>query len=303
MAEAPKVATDILPVHGLVSRVMDGVGAPDVILPPGASPHGHSMRPSEAAALESADIVFWVGPALTNWLEKPINVLAADAPKIALISTPGTVLREAVEDAHDHGDAKHDEEGHEDAHDHDDHDKHDHDDHGHDGIDPHAWLDPENARVWIAAIADALSKLDPENAAAYAANAKAADAELATLIAELRQDLASVEPASFAVFHDALGYFEDRFDLGPSIALLSSDAEKPSPRRIADVRSRVQEAGVGKIFGDSQADEALINTVFEGGNVIFCKVDFLGNEIAPGPNHYRQLLQSLSAKIVGCGRN
>ena len=50
-AEAPKVATDILPVHGLVSRVMQGVGTPDLILPPGADPHGYALRPSEASAL------------------------------------------------------------------------------------------------------------------------------------------------------------------------------------------------------------------------------------------------------------
>ena len=58
---APRVATDIAPVHSLTTQVMEGVGQPDLILPIGASPHAYSMRPSEAAALQDAEIVFWIG--------------------------------------------------------------------------------------------------------------------------------------------------------------------------------------------------------------------------------------------------
>ncbi|PIP97144.1 MAG: zinc transporter, partial [Rhodobacterales bacterium CG18_big_fil_WC_8_21_14_2_50_71_9] len=76
---APQVATDIAPVHALAARVMAGVGAPSLIVPPGASPHGYALRPSEAAALERADVVFWVGAALTPWLEGAIDALAGDA--------------------------------------------------------------------------------------------------------------------------------------------------------------------------------------------------------------------------------
>ena len=43
---------------------------------PGATPHGYAMRPSEAAALEDADIVVWIGPDLTPWLEDAIGTLA-----------------------------------------------------------------------------------------------------------------------------------------------------------------------------------------------------------------------------------
>lgn len=166
-ADAPNVATDIAPVHSLVSMVMDGVGTPDLIMPVGASPHSYSMRPSEARSLEQADVVFWVGEDLTPWLEGPMDTLAADAIKLELLTAHGVELLDFREDAifgdhedhhddhddhghddhkdehaehdnHDH-DEKHEEHGHEDKHDdhdhaekHDDHD-HDkeHDDHGH----------------------------------------------------------------------------------------------------------------------------------------------------------------------------
>lgn len=276
-AEAPNVATDILPVHGLVSRVMDGVGTPDLILPPGASPHGHSMRPSEAASLEAADIVFWVGPELTHWLENPINVLAADAKRVSLISLPDTILREAEEDGHDH-------------------------DHDHGAVDPHAWLNPQNARIWMSEIAKALAETDPDNAEIYTANAEKADAELVLLGTQLQQVLSSGAPSNYAIFHNALGYFEDRFGIGPGIALLSFEAEKPTPQRIAEVREQVRNAGVGHVFGDAESNEALIRTVFEGTDVTFCKIDLLGAEIASGPSHYWQLLENLAEEVATCGR-
>ena len=61
LAEAPSVSADIPPVHSLVARVMDGVGTPNLIVQTGASPHGYMLRPSEAAALQEADLVFLDG--------------------------------------------------------------------------------------------------------------------------------------------------------------------------------------------------------------------------------------------------
>jgi len=75
MADVPNVAADIAPVHSLVARVMQGVGAPSLIVAPGASPHEYSLRPSEAAALQEADLVFWVSPDLTPWLGDAIETL------------------------------------------------------------------------------------------------------------------------------------------------------------------------------------------------------------------------------------
>lgn len=162
MADVPSVAVDIAPVHSLVSRVMDGVGAPNLIIPAGASPHQYNLRPSEAAALQDADLVFWLGEDLTPWMEDSVETLAEGASVTALLEADGTILHDFREDAlfeaHDHGDEhgdhdhaheehEHDhdhahEEAKADAHDHDhDHDHaheeakadaHDHDhDHGH----------------------------------------------------------------------------------------------------------------------------------------------------------------------------
>ncbi|MEP3847453.1 MAG: zinc ABC transporter substrate-binding protein [Paracoccaceae bacterium] len=129
-AETPQVAVDIAPVHSLVARVMDGVGTPDLIVQPGASPHEYSLRPSEASALQNADLVFWIGSDLTPWLTDAISTLAPDAATTSLLEADGTIELEfregAMFEAHDHDD-------HGDDDDHDDHAKDDdHDDHAKD---------------------------------------------------------------------------------------------------------------------------------------------------------------------------
>ncbi|CUH46936.1 zinc ABC transporter substrate-binding protein [Ruegeria atlantica] len=170
MADVPNVAVDIAPVHSLVARVMEGVGAPNLIVQAGASPHEYNLRPSEAAALQNADLVFWIGEDLTPWMEGAVENLANGATVTPLLEADGTVLLDfregALFEAHDHGDDElaegddHDDHGHEDHaedkahddHDHgdehaegEDHDDHDHEDHAdendhddHDHGDEHA---------------------------------------------------------------------------------------------------------------------------------------------------------------------
>lgn len=138
---APKVVTDIPPVHSLVAGVMGDTGAPELILRPGASPHGYAMAPSEARAVAGADIVFWIGPALTPWLDRAIETLSPNAQAVALLDADGVrtlPFREgALFETHDHGHEEHgDHDDHGDDHGddhaaHDDKDEH-HDEHAHD---------------------------------------------------------------------------------------------------------------------------------------------------------------------------
>src|SRR6056297_668106 len=138
----PRVAVDIAPIHGLVAQVMAGVGDPDLVIPPGATPHGYSMRPSEARMLEAADLIIWAGPTLTPWLQAPIESLAGGAHQLRLLEVEGNValsFRDGVTfEAHDHDHEGHDHEEHDhEEHDHEDHDHeaHDHEGHDHEGHD------------------------------------------------------------------------------------------------------------------------------------------------------------------------
>ncbi|MDF1706717.1 MAG: zinc ABC transporter substrate-binding protein [Paracoccaceae bacterium] len=325
LAEVPQVATDIAPVHSLVAQVMGDLGAPALIVRPGASPHGYAMRPSEAQALEQADLVVWIGEGLTPWLEGPVETLGEGAAVLELMSVEGTILHDYREGAtfaaHDHGEHEgHDHDaakGHDhdhdhahdkaEAHDHDhdhDHDKAeshagDHAGHDHSGADAHAWLDPANGRVWLGAIAAELSRLDPENAATYAANAAEGQAELTALEAELTKLLAPMAETEFVVFHDAYQYFERRFGLAAAGAISFSDASAPSAGRIAELREAVADLGAACVFAEPQFSSGLVETVF-GDSARVGLLDPLGQDMAPGADLYPQVLRSMAGAFTTC---
>jgi zinc transport system substrate-binding protein len=322
IADVPRVAVDIAPVHSLVARVMEGVGTPDLIVQPGASPHEYSLRPSEAAALQEADLVFWMGEDLTPWMEAAIVTLAEDALVTALLEAEGTILLDfregALFEAHSHDNEEgHDDHDHDDDHDddhedhadddHDDH-EHDHDDdhahdesgHAHGAHDPHAWLSPRNADSWLNLIAAELSAFDPENAGAYFANAAAAREEMATLSAEVNAMLEPVRGGSFIVFHDAYQYFETDFDFSAAGAISLSDASDPSPARIAEVRDRVRTEGIDCVLAEPQFNEDLVATILDGTDAATGVIDPLGAELEPGPVLYGQVIRNMARTLADC---
>lgn len=322
-ADVPQVAADIAPVHALVARVMQGAGAPDLIVRPGASPHGYAMRPSEAAALQRADLVIWMGEGLTPWLEGPVENLPGGARVIELLALEETRLLDwrqgatfAPHDHESHGmtgqggaadhagddDHAHDDEGHDD-HDHDDHaqDTHGQDDHAHDhsGADPHAWLDPDNAARWLPVIADALAERDPDNAELYRANAAAGQVELATLGVELTDRLIPARGKGFVVFHDAYHYFEARFGVEATGAVSLGDASDPGAARIRELRDRTQAQGIRCALSEPQFDTRILTSVL-GGELRIGVIDPLGSAIEPGPALYPQMMRDMARAIADC---
>lgn len=322
LADVPRVAVDIAPVHSLVARVMEGVGTPKLIVQPGASPHEYSLRPSEARALQDADLVFWVGPGLTPWMKDAIGTLSSDAAVTELIAVDGILTLEfregALFEAHDHAA----DETHADTHDHDAHDEdkhaekagdhhghaehkesgHDHEGHAHaeGAVDPHAWLAPENAATWIGVIAEQLSAADPDNAEAYLQNGAAARAEIDALTTKINGILEPVHGKRFIVFHDAYQYFEASFDLAAAGAISLSDASDPSPARVAEIQERIAQEGIDCILAEPQFNAGLVATVSEGTQARTGVLDPLGSDLSPGAALYPQLMVSLARSLAAC---
>lgn len=292
-AAAPDVVTDIPPVQSLAARIMQGVGEPASILPPGATPHGYSMRPSEAARLEAADIVFWVGEGLTPWLEDAVESLAADAVSVELMEAPGVALLTFGEEGHgDHDDdhGRKEEHGHKDEH------AHEH----HGDMDPHIWLDPANGKAMLAEMAARLAALDPANADAYRANAAAGAAELDALAARVEAVVAPVRGKAFFTAHDAYRYFEHRFEIESAGSVALSDAAPPGPARLHRIRSEMREHGALCVFIEPQLDPKLARTAAEGSGARLAVLDPLGADLEAGPGLYPALIEALAQSLADC---
>jgi zinc transport system substrate-binding protein len=282
-AEVPVVAADIAPVASIAARVMQGIGEPGLILPPGASPHGYALRPSEARLLGEADIVVWVGPALTPWLADPLDALAPDAVRVTLQDTPGVETLAVRSGAAFEADT--DEPA---------------PPPGTTAIDGHLWLDPENAVAAARAIAAALAAADPEDAAAYTANAEAFATEMAAEQAEIAARLAPLRGRPFLVFHDAYHYFEHRFDFPAAGSIVLQDGEAPGTARVAAIRKRVEDGGIVCAFAEPEFEPKLLRTVTEGTDARTGVIDPLGARLPLGPTLYPALLDGVVDSLETC---
>lgn len=286
---ASVVVADVASTHSLVSMVMGASSdagtqsgnEPQLLLRTGASPHDYSMRPSEAKALGNADVVFWTSAGLTPWLPKAMASLAPTIRSVELLETPGTVqlarrespLFETAEHHHEDAEGLHD---------------------------PHAWLNPANARHWLQVIADTLSEINPELAALYQTNALRGIEELRVLDASIARQMSSVMGKSFIVFHDSYHYFEDHYNLPATATISLGDGTLPGIRQINALRAVLQNHPDTCIFSEPQFSERLVDTVTEGLDAKRGILDPLGSTLTPGPALYVELLQNLADTLQDC---
>jgi len=280
-----KVVASIKPIHSLASYLMDGVGKPSLIVDGYASPHGFAMKPSHAKMLQDADIVFWVGEDLENFLEKPLDSIAKKAKKIELLETKGLIkLKFRERNIFD---------------DHDDHDDHDgHEGHNHGEFDPHIWLDPINAKVILFEMSKHLIENDPKNENAYRTNLSKAYKEIDKLTsdvtAELNQSVASI------VFHDAYQYFEKRFNVKILGAFTVNTDVMPGAEQLSEIREIIEHDKVVCVFSEPQFNPDIIKAVAKDMNIKTGVVDPLGATLNPSKDLYFDLIKNMSKSFKGC---
>ena len=315
------VVASVKPVHSLVAAVMEGIGAPVLIVKGAASPHTYALKPSQAEQIEKADLVFWMGHSLETFLEKPLESLASKALVVELMDSYGLKKLEMREgggfdehdhDDHDEGDHKehddHDEDGHKEHEDHseeehDNHAKESHDDHGHGKFDVHVWLDPENAKVMANEIMEALKKVDPGNAKKYERNTKNLVERLNLLVAEVSSKLTSVKEKGFVVFHDAYQYFEKRFGLTAVGSITVSPEVVPGVKRIKELKTKIKKLNALCVFSEPQFKPKLVSTVVEGTKAKTGILDPLGASIQNGPKLYFILIHDMANSLNKCLSN
>ena len=174
------------------------------------------------------------------------------------------------EDEDDHGHEDEDYDGHEDEDDdgHEDEDDHGHEDeddhgHAHGEFDPHFWMDIDFAIEAVEAIRDELSRLDPDGADYYREQAEAYIAELRELDAEIREQLAGLpeERRYLVTFHDAYGYFAERYGLTILGFVVEGPEEEPSASAITELVESIEELGIPYIFSEPQFSARVIEQI------------------------------------------
>ena len=207
----------------------------------GIDPHSYVPTPADSAAIHDAHIVFASGAGLESDLEQVFESAGGDAVRVYLSDglqhrlTEGTLEEGGDGHAHDEGDS-----------------------------DPHVWFDVRNVIHWVETIEQALSALDPANAAAYQANAAAYTQELEELDAWVVEQVAAIPQANRKLItnHPSFGYLAGRYGLEQVGAIYPfSPSAEPSARDIALLEDTIREYGVPAVFTESTVNPKLAEQV------------------------------------------
>ena len=204
---------------------------------------------------------------------------------------------------HDHDEHHGDHKGHDDhadekeqnEHEHDEHHDDEHDGHDHSGVDPHMWLDIDNADAWAHAIAKSASELSPDLTSDI--NAKLAAFEQALI--GLKSEMQTLTAKPYSVSHDAFGYLEESFGIDHPQAVTNGMGLRPSPSDMANLRAQIEATPPACMIIDPNDHTALAYALAEEYSIKTLEFSQLG-EIVEGQNAYLDLMSGAVAAFKTC---
>lgn len=306
-ADKPRVVTSLKPVELLVRAVAHDQVEVTTLVPAGSSPHTYQLRPSERRQLAAADMVFWVGPGMENFLTRLLTGPDFRNRTIALAGPSGDTRSQ---DRHEHGQhddhaaehdhAQHDdhEEAHDEEHPPEENGAHDHD-HG-DGEDPHIWLDPILARDMARDIAAQLKTLEGVDKAAINRHLAAFEEAIDALEKDIRRQLAPARSLELFTYHDAFRRFADHYDLTIAGVLTLSPERTPGARHLADVQERLNRASQACLITEPQFDRQWWDSLMSDVSLPVSTWDPLAGSIDATPRGYLLFQQSLADAVLDC---
>lgn len=206
------------------------------LVPAGTEPHDWEPAATDVQAIQDADLFVYNGASMEHWVDDTLSSLGSQAPK-AVKASDGIQL--LAGDHHDHGDAATDAaetvaDGATDKAE----------------VDPHVWLNPENAKVELANIRDTLSEVDPAHKDDYAKNYETYAAKLDQLDKDFRDRLSGVPNKTIVVAHEAFGYLCDAYGLTQA-PITGMDAEgEPDAQTMASIIDQVKSQNIKVIFSE-----------------------------------------------------
>lgn len=230
------VVTTLFPLYDFARTIGGDKANVSLILPPGVEPHAFEPKPEDAARVTKADLFVFTNEYMEPWAVKFVKGLNAANVVLVDSSTGVTFLKSGLEEEDGGGHAGHNGSGH----------------HAHGGgMDPHIWLDFDNARIMVDNIAVAMGGKDPANKEYYLANAAACKAGLKKLDDEYRAGLSSCGKKAFLHGgHFTFGYLARRYGLQyESAAAVNADAE-PTPAKLIALVKQVRAMGLKHVFSE-----------------------------------------------------
>lgn len=329
-AQSGFILTSVKPLHFIAADITQGVIESQYIVPAGASPHAYSLRPSEIRRISEAKNIYWVGPQLESFLQKPFAkypkksfaLLNAFENKASVITQTPLLAELTVEqdndshEGHDHDAQPHqlsENQQHHNTHQEEiaSHEQDGHGDHNHEhqlqlhiheyqGQDPHIWLDPKLALNIATLIKQQTIMLYPQHEALLEQNYQRFAQQINAADLQINAQLSNLRALGFVVFHDAYARFIEYYQLNQVAALTINPINRPGAKHLAEIRQLLDKTKPVCIFSEPQFNTVAVTSVIRDFPIRVGQLDPLAIELEPQQDRYAHFLKNFAGQFVKC---
>ena len=262
---SPNIVVSIKPIHSIVSSITQGVSQPKLLLKDNQSAHHFYLKPSQLLMIEKADLVIAIHPQMEQGLNKILKNIDTDKKLYAYQSKQ-----------------IHDEE------------------HDHDTENYHIWLDINQMQQFSVRLAKKLIAIDPVNKHSYENNLKNLNTALNQLQRNTLQQLSTYKHRDVAGYSNALAHFVSSNRLNQSLSVTTRHEERLSVYKAIKAKNTIKNKQIKCLLSTSDVPNSRINTLTEGLSINAAKIDIIGFDINPGPQHYSKLINRITDKVGQC---
>jgi len=229
-AEPVAVVASFSIVGDIVRNIGGDHVSVDTLVGPEEDAHVFDPAPRDAARIAAAKLVVMNGLGFEGWMDRLMKA-SGGMPKVA-IASEGVISHSATID-------------------------------GHESMDPHAWQDVSNVRIYARNIADALIQIDPEHDGLYRANLARFDGELIALDHDIRSAISAIpaERRKIVTTHDAFGYFARAYGIEMIAPQGISTEAEASAKDVARIIRQVKAEKIPAVFLENISDPRLVETI------------------------------------------
>jgi len=262
------VAASIFPVADMVKQV--GGDHVDVItiIPPGASPHTFSLRPRQVEQISAARVVFLIGAGFESWTEKLVPI--GKHPDRGIVLSDDVELIRGIDRRHSHDDSPA---------------------HAAGSANPHIWLDPENAKIMVSRIVDALVRADPKNRDDYMRRGNVYRRDLDNLSSTIRETVAGFGIKRYVSLHSAWDYFALRYGIESVGTIEASPGRHPTPKTVLEIVKQIRKHNIKAVFAEPQLDPRIAEVIARQAEARVLMLDPLGGPELAGRDTYASLMK------------
>ncbi|MEX4543215.1 metal ABC transporter substrate-binding protein [Haemophilus influenzae] len=269
-----KVVTTFTVIQDIAQNVAGNAATVESLTKPGAEIHEYEPTPKDIVKAQSADLILWNGLNLERWFERFFQNVK-DKP--AVVVTEGIQPLSIYEGTYK------------------------------DAPNPHAWMSPSNALIYIENIKNALVKYDPQNAAVYEKNAADYAQKIKQLDEPLRAKLAQIpeEQRWLVTSEGAFSYLAKDYNLKEGYLWPINAEQQGSPQQVRKVIDLVRKNNIPVVFSESTisakpAQQVAKESGAKYGGVLY--VDSLSAKEGPVPTYIDLLNVTVSTIVKGFGK-